>query len=406
MTGGDVDDVRKTATVGGVILALAGAGLSIALYLDHLTSGAVGCGGGGCSEVTTTKYGYVFGIPTPLLLIPYYVLHGALHAQFAVTDDDRRGHAQWGAALLAVAGALTTLWLAGVSYFALHDWCKLCVALYFVNAMFLVGDLFVLWVERDTMTTRPDWPLSRFTIMVPAVIFLLSAAIFARCHRAGVHRGAKIVAAERGFAIATGGARRVAITLDPGCGDCAKKWPWIRRALRTLQAEGKPLDVTVDLFPGEGSCLVAIGMPGADRLPLRPERKGTCRATAHAFCAALQNALTEYLDYHYAQLRKIEVQGFERAGVKAYRALHQHARLDAAAMERCTGDGGQTWTLDNMTEVPRQALRAHVLRQSNKLPWFLERNIGLPMITVNDVFIDHETVTTEQEMLDAIRGAL
>jgi uncharacterized membrane protein len=99
--------------------------LIVAAYLEieRVRGRSVACpiGGGGCETVQHSQYSKLAGVPLPLL-----GLAGAA-ALFATTlIDDARARTL--AFTLAAAGALFSLYLAGLQAFEIHAYCAWCLA--------------------------------------------------------------------------------------------------------------------------------------------------------------------------------------------------------------------------------------------------------------------------------------
>jgi uncharacterized membrane protein len=99
--------------------------LIVAAYLEieRVRGRSVACpiGGGGCETVQHSEYSKLAGVPLPLL-----GLAGAA-ALFATTlIDDARARTL--AFTLAAAGALFSLYLAGLQAFEIHAYCAWCLA--------------------------------------------------------------------------------------------------------------------------------------------------------------------------------------------------------------------------------------------------------------------------------------
>jgi uncharacterized membrane protein len=105
--------------------ALALLELIVAAYLEieRARGRSVACpiGGGGCETVQHSRYSKLAGVPLPLL-----GLFGAA-AMFATTlaADPR---ARTAAFVLAVAGALFSLYLASLQAFEIHAYCAWCLS--------------------------------------------------------------------------------------------------------------------------------------------------------------------------------------------------------------------------------------------------------------------------------------
>ena len=98
--------------------------LIVAAYLEieRARGRSVACpiGGGGCETVQHSQYSKLAGIPLPLL-----GLAGAAAMLVTTLLSDPR--ARTAAFVLAVAGALFSLYLAGLQAFKIHAYCAWCL---------------------------------------------------------------------------------------------------------------------------------------------------------------------------------------------------------------------------------------------------------------------------------------
>jgi uncharacterized membrane protein len=99
--------------------------LAIAIYLEYQRARghSVACpiGGGGCEKVQESRYSELAGIPLPIL-----GLIGA--GTMLVTTLLRDPRARTVAFVLAAAGGLFSLYLAGLQAFEIHAYCAWCLA--------------------------------------------------------------------------------------------------------------------------------------------------------------------------------------------------------------------------------------------------------------------------------------
>jgi uncharacterized membrane protein len=105
------------------LLALLELAIAVYLEVERARGSAVACpiGGGGCETVQESRYSELAGIPLPIL-----GLIGA--AAMLVTTLLRDPRARTAAFVLAVAGALFSLYLAGLQAFEIHAYCAWCLA--------------------------------------------------------------------------------------------------------------------------------------------------------------------------------------------------------------------------------------------------------------------------------------
>jgi uncharacterized membrane protein len=103
--------------------------LAIAAYLEieRARGRSIACpvGGGGCETVQQSSYSKLAGVPLPIL--------GLLGAgAMLVTTLVRDARARTLAFVLAVAGALFSLYLAGLQAFEIHAYCAWCLMSAFI----------------------------------------------------------------------------------------------------------------------------------------------------------------------------------------------------------------------------------------------------------------------------------
>lgn len=105
--------------------ALALLELIVAAYLEieRVRGRSVACpiGGGGCETVQHSRYSKLAGVPLPLL-----GLVGAASMFVTTLLGDPR--ARTAAFVLAVSGALFSLYLAGLQAFEIHAYCAWCLS--------------------------------------------------------------------------------------------------------------------------------------------------------------------------------------------------------------------------------------------------------------------------------------
>lgn len=107
-----------------VVAVLAVIELAIAVYLEieRARGRTVACpiGGGGCETVQKSRYSHLAGVPLPVL-----GMAGA--ALMLVTTFFRDPRARTVAFVLAISGALFSLYLAGLQAFEIHAYCAWCL---------------------------------------------------------------------------------------------------------------------------------------------------------------------------------------------------------------------------------------------------------------------------------------
>jgi uncharacterized membrane protein len=105
------------------LLALLELAIAVYLEVERARGSAVACpiGGGGCVKVQESSYSELAGIPLPIL-----GLIGAVAMLVTTLLDDPR--ARTAAFVLAGAGALFSLYLAGLQAFEIDAYCAWCLA--------------------------------------------------------------------------------------------------------------------------------------------------------------------------------------------------------------------------------------------------------------------------------------
>jgi len=105
------------------LLALLELAIAIYLEIERARGRSVACpiGGGGCEKVQESRYSELAGVPLPIL-----GLIGAVTMFVTTLIDDPR--ARTVAFVLAVAGALFSLYLAGLQAFEIDAYCAWCLS--------------------------------------------------------------------------------------------------------------------------------------------------------------------------------------------------------------------------------------------------------------------------------------
>jgi uncharacterized membrane protein len=105
------------------LLALLELAIAVYLEVERARGRAVACpiGGGGCVTVQQSSYSKLAGVPLPIL-----GLIGAGTMLVTTLLNDPR--ARTAAFALAAAGALFSLYLAGLQAFEIHAYCAWCLA--------------------------------------------------------------------------------------------------------------------------------------------------------------------------------------------------------------------------------------------------------------------------------------
>ncbi len=107
-----------------MLITLIGLGDSIYLTVQHLTGRSVRCTiSSGCSEVLSSSYATIAGVPTAAFGALAYFAAFSL-ATLAAFGYERAWN--WMALLIAPM-LMTTLWLFYVQAFVLHAYCEFCL---------------------------------------------------------------------------------------------------------------------------------------------------------------------------------------------------------------------------------------------------------------------------------------
>ena len=118
--------VRRSSTlyVIAAFVALIGLGDAIYLTIEHITGQSVRCTViSGCSEVLSSPYAVVRGVPLALIGAAAYF------AVFSLATLTAFHYRLAGKALTAIVGLmfLTTLWLLYLQGFVIHHFCQFCL---------------------------------------------------------------------------------------------------------------------------------------------------------------------------------------------------------------------------------------------------------------------------------------
>jgi protein-disulfide isomerase/uncharacterized membrane protein len=111
-----------------------------------------------CDTVVTSPYGMLLGVPVSIWALGFYALLLVVTLRVTSMHAVRRDRARADAFALAVAGALFSAYLAGISVFVLKTVCVLCAGLYVVSAVSLAAAWFEAWPLRQAATRlRERW---------------------------------------------------------------------------------------------------------------------------------------------------------------------------------------------------------------------------------------------------------
>jgi protein-disulfide isomerase/uncharacterized membrane protein len=186
---------------GAVVLLLIGAALAaLLLFQHHGEPSAVGtvnsvCGAGetrACEIVAQSPYSRVAGFPLAAVGLVFYLGLAALLAIASFEGESASAHAARLALWLTLAALAVDVALLGLQTFAIHAFCKVCLATYAVNA----GVAAALWPARRApapagglgSVTAPAWAISVAAIVLG--VFATNAALEARAaQRQGVLLG-------------------------------------------------------------------------------------------------------------------------------------------------------------------------------------------------------------------------
>lgn len=95
-------------------------GISIALYLlySKYFAQSIICNFSSCSSVTSSKYGFIFGLPISLYGFLYYI---GFSFMFFMTHNLKKIF------YYTLIGIAFTVYLSFVEAFILHAWCEWCI---------------------------------------------------------------------------------------------------------------------------------------------------------------------------------------------------------------------------------------------------------------------------------------
>jgi len=125
-------------------------GLADAIYLtvEHLSGRSVRCTLSGCSEVLSSPYASVRGVPLAAIgALSYFVV-------FSLATLAAFGYRALGRLLTLVVAAmfLTTLWLLYLQAFVIHHFCQYCLLSALVTTTLIV---LAITAQRARQTARP-----------------------------------------------------------------------------------------------------------------------------------------------------------------------------------------------------------------------------------------------------------
>ena len=133
--------------IGLFLLAIAGLLVSSYLLIQYTSDTPIACGTGhGCETVRLSAYAQLFGLPTPLYGVVFYLWLAAL----AIAVDINLVYSRWRKWVLWELRAATLIglgvsaWLTYVEAFVIHAWCWWCV----VSAIVATLAFVVVWYKR------------------------------------------------------------------------------------------------------------------------------------------------------------------------------------------------------------------------------------------------------------------
>jgi uncharacterized membrane protein len=134
---------HRTATLfglAGLVLALAGVGVSIYLTVAHYSSAKIlACPDTGvinCTKVTTSSYSTQFGVPLAVLGLAFFVVTLLFQNPWAWRSASRVVRS--GRLVVATGGAVMVLWLIWVELFRLDAICLYCTAVHALSILVFI----------------------------------------------------------------------------------------------------------------------------------------------------------------------------------------------------------------------------------------------------------------------------
>jgi len=251
--------------VAALCLCLAGAVLSGLLLGQHhgepwaVSSVNQACGAGaassGCDEVARSSWSAFAGVPVAAFGLVFYLsLALGLALALLAPAELRDPLAGLGAGALAL-GLLVDLLLLGVQAFAIHAFCKLCLATYVLSAVALVALFPALRVARAIAGAlgRPDgrlalaaWLLGALAL-VAAVLASDHALVYRAAHRQATLLGAPLPAAAAPAAAPASASAAAAVAPPPAvAAPAAAPTPAGPQDARFWQQRAEKLQATID----------------------------------------------------------------------------------------------------------------------------------------------------------------
>lgn len=155
----------------GLLLSLAGLGVSAYLTVDHFAKIPLACSDTGlvnCQKVTTSAQSHILGIPVAVLGLAFYLVMTVLNLPVAWGATDRRVHLVRLA--LSLAGIAFVLYLVAAELLIIGSICVWCTSVHVITFLLLVLVLttvpaMVGWATPPAATAgsgrRPGKPAGR-----------------------------------------------------------------------------------------------------------------------------------------------------------------------------------------------------------------------------------------------------
>lgn len=140
--------MKKFLWISGLILALAGIGVTLFLTYGHF-NGTIGrlCGeGSACQTVLTSEYATVAGLPTALYGFVFYLTFFVGLLCYPVTHDRGQSFVLNGLLGLSTGAFLVSLSLIGLSFSVFNDLCFYCGISFTLVTLLFMGTVF-WWIR-------------------------------------------------------------------------------------------------------------------------------------------------------------------------------------------------------------------------------------------------------------------
>jgi len=126
-------------SVGGILLALIGLGVSIYITIDDLAKIPLACPDRGfinCQKVTHSSYAHQHGVPLTALGIGFFLTMLVFQSPWAWRSMSRL--VRLARLALATGGACMVLWLIWVELFRLDNLCLYCTSVHVVSILLFI----------------------------------------------------------------------------------------------------------------------------------------------------------------------------------------------------------------------------------------------------------------------------